>query len=476
MKIAAIGLLAVGAAYALIAPLDRVRSGSRMDVPSNVRSMSQAALLNGVWRSRGYGWVVEIYGGRARFYDATETTCLPRKERVSVLADISDWFKLSDDEDILQIPLYDPAYLFTFDRIEELPEICNDNPDDDPKAVLDALIALFSEHYAFIAERDVDWDRLAAQSRIRLALDPSEKRLLEVVGEIVASIDDPHVRLIAKLDGKKVVREAGDGPTQRRMAEQAERENLTISEMRERWEKRYSVGDMEAILEDDKVRRALDGLMIYGLIGEDKDIGYVAFTAMEGFTRRRGDTDADIRALDKAMENVFDLFEDVDAVIVDISMNDGGYDMVARALASRFASERVVGYSKYAGDADEATPQAIFIEPNKGRRYTGPVYLLTSDYTLSAAEVFTMAMRALPNVTHVGQATRGALSDTLSKALPNGWSLTLSNEVYLDSKGRYWEGTGIPPKIAIEVFSPEDVMRGHVEAVHRIVELIRSGG
>ena len=79
--------------------------------------------------------------------------------------------------------------------------------------------------------------------------------------------------------------------------------------------------------------------------------------------------------------------------------------MVARALAGRFASERVVGYSKYAGDADEATPQAIFIEPSKGRRYTGPVYLLTSDYTLSAAEVFTMAMRELPNVTHVGQAT-----------------------------------------------------------------------
>ena len=86
-----------------------------------------------------------------------------------------------------------------------------------------------------------------------------------------------------------------------------------------------------------------------------------------------------------------------------------------------------------------------------------------------------MAMRALPNVTHVGQKTRGALSDELSKSLPNGWSLNLSNEIYLDSKGRRWEGKGIPPQIALEVFSPKDLTLGHVEAVRRIVASIRSG-
>ena len=471
---AAIGLLAVGTAYALFAPADRVTSASRTDVQSNAHRMSKSALLNGVWRSRGNGWVVEIRGGRARFYDATKSTCLPHKERVRVLADMSDWFKLNDDEDVLQLPIYDPTYLFTFDRIEELPEICKDDPDDDPKAVLDAVIALFSEHYAFFDERDVDWDQLAAKSRKNLARDPSNKRLLQVVGDIVTSIDDPHVRLVAKHNGRRVVREAGDGPTQKRMAKQAAREDRSVSEMHERWEKRYLVRDMKAILEDDKVRRALNGRMIYGLIGEDRDIGYLALTAMEGFSGRRGDADADVRALDRAMEKVLKLFEDVDAVIVDISMNDGGYDTVARALAGRFASERVVGYSKYAGDADEAAPQAVYIDPSKGRRFTGPVYLLTSDYSMSAAEVFTMAMRALPNVRHVGQKTRGALSDQLSKSLPNGWKLTLSNEVYLDSKGRHWEGTGIPPQTALEVFSPEDVTDGHVEAVREIVRLIRS--
>jgi C-terminal processing protease CtpA/Prc len=78
-------------------------------------------------------------------------------------------------------------------------------------------------------------------------------------------------------------------------------------------------------------------------------------------------------------------------------------------------------------------------------------------------------------VTHVGQTTRGTLSDVLSKPLPNGWSLNLSNEIYIDADGRRWEGVGIPPQIALDVFSAQDPTKGHVEAVRAIVAAIRSG-
>jgi carboxyl-terminal processing protease len=222
------------------------------------------------------------------------------------------------------------------------------------------------------------------------------------------------------------------------------------------------------------VHWALDDSMVYGLIGDD--IGYIALATMAGYTSGSdGGAHADIRALDETMDEVLALFVGVDAVIVDISMNDGGYDMVARALAERFADERTLAYSKYAGDAEDDTPQAIYLEPSEGRRFTGPVYMLTSDYSMSAAEIFVMAMRALPNVTHLGQATRGTLSDELWKTLPNGWTLSLSNEVYLDADGELWEGTGIPPQIALEVFSPKDVTHGHLEAVRAIISAIRTG-
>ena len=82
-------------------------------------------------------------------------------------------------------------------------------------------------------------------------------------------------------------------------------------------------------------------------------------------------------------------------------------------------------------------------------------------------------MRALPNVTHAGTATRGSLSDVLRKPLPNGWWVTLSNEIYLDAEGRHWEGRGIPPEVEIEVFSPDDPFSGHAEAIGAVVDLIR---
>jgi C-terminal processing protease CtpA/Prc len=69
---------------------------------------------------------------------------------------------------------------------------------------------------------------------------------------------------------------------------------------------------------------------------------------------------------------------------------------------------------------------------------------------VSAAEIFSLAMMALPNVTRVGTPTYGILSDSLEKQLPNGWSLGLSNEVYVAADGNLYEGRGIPPNIEVK--------------------------
>lgn len=118
------------------------------------------------------------------------------------------------------------------------------------------------------------------------------------------------------------------------------------------------------------------------------------------------------------------------------------------------------------------TPQPLFLEPVKRPEFSGPTYVLTSDVTASAAESLTLAFRALPTVTHVGARTRGALSDAFEKKLPNGWIVTLSNEVYLDHKGNSWEGTGIPPDHEWTVFDPTNPFSGHTPAVERAIALI----
>ena len=171
------------------------------------------------------------------------------------------------------------------------------------------------------------------------------------------------------------------------------------------------------------------------------------------------------------MINAVRLFRNAKAVIVDVSLNDGGRDAIARRLAGFFASARTVGYSKRPGDAKKEQPyQAIPIDPSKAARYTGPIYLVAGPKTLSAAEVFVLAMRALANVTQIGETTDGSLSDELLKPLSNGWILSLSNEVYLDSNRVSWEGLGIPPEIAVRIKYHSHASKREVLAARRVID------
>ncbi len=109
------------------------------------------------------------------------------------------------------------------------------------------------------------------------------------------------------------------------------------------------------------------------------------------------------------------------------------------------------------------------LNPSQGTRNEGPVYVMTSNITVSAGEILTTSPRALPNVTHVGEPTRGALSDVLDRTLPNGWELSLSNEVYLDSNGAAWEGRGIQPEWEMSVLPDGNPAEGHWTAIQKLL-------
>ena len=95
------------------------------------------------------------------------------------------------------------------------------------------------------------------------------------------------------------------------------------------------------------------------------------------------------------------------------------------------------------GDGYTRTLHAT-VEPS-AQRFTGKVYVLTSVETASAAEIMSLAARAMPNVTLIGTATEGIFSDILEKKLPNGWEYGLSNEVYETMDGFDFESLGVPP-------------------------------
>jgi carboxyl-terminal processing protease len=429
------------------------------------------AQLNGVWRSRGYGWLWEIDGRRVRAFDESGLYCVARPDLRRQLLD--EEVALSADKRSLKVSLFDPAYRFTFDRIETLPAACTRTPDASPLAVVDALGQIFSAHYAFFKTRSVDWPGLLAAARRNIRPGISEADLLAELGALLAHIDDDHVTLSARIAGEGYECNPGEARLLR-PADAAAWEKEGRSEHR--------VGDLQAgvwarqdtdRLLGDTGHTTANGNIKYGLIGGD--VGYLSLLSMEDFD---ASDDDDEPALQEALDDALTLFQGARAVIVDVSLNDGGEDRLARVAAARFAAKPTRIYSKYAGDVPPAdvrggAPQAIDLEPSKRPRFTGPVYLMTSNITVSAAEIFTMAMRALPNVTHVGQTTRGALSDVLTMQLPNGWLVTLSNEVYLDAAGKAWEGRGIPPALAIPVFeNGSDPAVSHALALRAVLARI----
>jgi carboxyl-terminal processing protease len=194
--------------------------------------------------------------------------------------------------------------------------------------------------------------------------------------------------------------------------------------------------------------------------------------AMEGLSD--GGAREDRAVLDAALDEALAAFRGARAVIVDVSYNLGGYEGVAQHAAARFADARRLACTKVPHGAQNVEPQSFYVEPSKRARYLGPVYLLTSDITVSAGESFALYMRALPNVVHIGGTTRGALSDQIEKPLPNGWSLVLSTEIYRDPDGQWYEVRGIPPQLQREVFPPDDLTSGHARAVLALMdEIIR---
>jgi len=147
--------------------------------------------------------------------------------------------------------------------------------------------------------------------------------------------------------------------------------------------------------------------------------------------------------------------------VVDVRDNGGGYDGVSLRIAGYLIDRKRLAFTKSASKGEGfGARQSVFIEPRAAERYTGRIFLLTSGLTASAAEIFVLALLRHPRVTRIGEPTRGELSDVMERHLPNGWRVTLSNELYRASDGELYEDRGIPPHVELPFPHRRDVAAG----------------
>ncbi|MGO9500243.1 MAG: S41 family peptidase [Streptosporangiaceae bacterium] len=196
-------------------------------------------------------------------------------------------------------------------------------------------------------------------------------------------------------------------------------------------------------------------------------LGYLRISAFEGYVAQSRNVEGDSAVLGRALNAIFSRARahQLRGLIIDVRCNPGGNDALGLQIASRLTRVPYLAYTKRARD-DSAPgrytrPQPIIVHPARDPIYGGPIALLTSDLTNSAAETFTQAMmgRARHPV-RIGLATQGVFSDVLNRVLPDGILFGLPNEEYLTRTGHTFDNRGIPPDIRVPVFTPHDLTHG----------------
>lgn len=146
-------------------------------------------------------------------------------------------------------------------------------------------------------------------------------------------------------------------------------------------------------------------------------------------------------------------------LILDLRGNRGGVGATLEAMARLFfdsktlferrMSRKQVTASERDGHRTKETQ--VFVGKNGGQVYSGPMVILVSEYSASAAEVFAAGMQDSGRAKLVGSPSCGCvLGITHDRVMKGGGVLEISEVLWFSPKDRKLEGEGvIPDRVAV---------------------------
>lgn len=432
--------------------------------------------LEGVWRREGYGEMIKIDNTHVVLYQVTKISCYPveaieRAEAVKGLAKIQvnrrgTRLKLRAVAD-LNLQRY--RRLVSSDPSNPLLALPNHCQEGGTVRTTDALHNFnvfwqtFAENYPFFARNSVDWQKQHDRFRPFVHTETTQEDLRKILFEMTLPLDDGHASLFdTEIRSRRPVEE-------RLVKEWFEFHQAEFPEFEDFLESERAIFDhvFASRYLDGEVASAANDQMHWGFLHDH--IGYVRIDSMDGYTNlgdRKDDLDEARRTIKRVLKDV----AGASAVVIDLRWNDGGTDVTGLLMAGWFNDHKQVAFSKRARDEQGFTrPQFVKIKSRGPRAFRGPIFVLTSGITASAAEVFILALRARGHVVQIGEKTAGAFSDSLMRVLPNGWEFTLSNEVYLDRRNRLFEGRGLPVDVEALFFQTTDRKLGIDPAIEEVL-------
>ncbi len=172
----------------------------------------------------------------------------------------------------------------------------------------------------------------------------------------------------------------------------------------------------------------------------DGNIGYLD---LRGFAGIGNAEEVAREAMDKLIQ--------ADAIIFDLRRNGGGSPSMIRFISSYlFGPEPVHLNTFYWRPADRYEESWTHPKDVSVNRPDVPVYVLTSDYTFSAAEEFTYNLKNLERATIIGETTGGGAHPGGPMIIEDGFIVNVPQGRAINPiTNTNWEGVGIDPHIAM---------------------------
>ncbi|MFC3396808.1 S41 family peptidase [Brenneria rubrifaciens] len=425
----------------------------------------------GLWLSPGYGRLFDFRNNAVTVYNYAKGACWRDSGYVNApsLNSLIPFYSTAESSRSRVFASAPEGTQYHVRSVTAIPSVCAQTINRTaPGYIFNAITASLIDFYPFEKEHNVDWASRKKEWQARAMAARSDRELQAILTELFRGVEDLHTSISGTLNARPFSIRGFRGDDFRWLQTVFARQNqetLFLSWFMRSWMPKELEQASAALLPGTR-RQALNNGLVWGRL--QGNIGYLAINRMGGFSDD-GDLAADRALLGPALDRALTDLKNSPALVVDISHNLGGYDEISADIASRFADKHRPAYYKRAFRNGEEQPFAT--TPHRGVRYLKPISLLTSELTASAAEVFTMRMREFPHVTQVGETTQGVFSDSTEKSLPNGWTLSMSTEIYRDSRGKNHEGVGMVPDIRYPVVWADHAADGYRKAILNAAEL-----
>jgi hypothetical protein len=165
------------------------------------------------------------------------------------------------------------------------------------------------------------------------------------------------------------------------------------------------------------------------------------------------------------------LLESSDAIIIDLRKNGGGDPFMVQYLCSYFFDKKVHLNSIYWRKRNETNEFWTLDKIGGNLMPEVPLFILTSNFTFSAAEEFAYDMKAQKRATIIGETTGGGANPGGPKLINPVFEIFIPEGRAINPvTGTNWEGVGVEPEIKI---SSEDALAKAIELAGKSAEDFR---